>query len=263
MNKFKVTNRSLLWELTNSIWIIFSFIGLVCVSFFIIGSKARQKKWTRWGFIYAAAFIFVFISFSIPNQLIANIGGTVFFVSYFGGILHCFAVRNKYLVCRDIIVNANLDTKAKKDFRDQMLKEYEDQGIISSSDRRRSEMMDSLKKQASHITKEAKNEKTTVEKHETVKEETKAAANNNAVIDINDCSTEDLTSLPGITVIKAKKAETYRNEHNGFSSLDEFYKVIELQPHFMMQLEGKLTCSPLKKASSSDSKERKGRVLDF
>ena len=68
-------------------------------------------------------------------------------------------------------------------------------------------------------------------------------------VDINNCSEEDLTALPGISVIMAKKAIKNRSENGGFNSIDEFFRLLNIKPHIQEQLKsivyaGKLTNAP-------------------
>lgn len=59
-------------------------------------------------------------------------------------------------------------------------------------------------------------------------------------IDINSASEEDFTSLTGITIIDAKKAIAYREEHGGFRTVDEFFTCINAKPHIIASIEKQL-----------------------
>lgn len=54
------------------------------------------------------------------------------------------------------------------------------------------------------------------------------------VIDLNSASEEQIASLRGLTIIDAKKAVAYRNEHGGFTSVDEFFTYINAKPHVIV-----------------------------
>lgn len=55
-------------------------------------------------------------------------------------------------------------------------------------------------------------------------------------VDINHCTQADLMALPGITVAQAKRALEHRSAQGPFRSLDEFVEVLEVKPHFAVQI---------------------------
>ena len=72
----------------------------------------------------------------------------------------------------------------------------------------------------------------------------------------------------------AKKAITYREEHQGFQSSEEFFTVLEIKPHFMVQLKDRIKCGEYRdhgaEAVTDKTVERPvpptpsgGRKLDF
>lgn len=62
------------------------------------------------------------------------------------------------------------------------------------------------------------------------------------LIDINNCSEAELTALPGISIIMAKKIIVFRETKHPFKNVEEFFKVMKIKPHFAKQLE-KLLCA--------------------
>lgn len=63
---------------------------------------------------------------------------------------------------------------------------------------------------------------------------------NSSMLDINSMTEEQFASLRGLTIIDAKKAVSYRNEHGGFNSVDEFFSVIKAKPHIIVGIENQL-----------------------
>ena len=59
-------------------------------------------------------------------------------------------------------------------------------------------------------------------------------------LDINNCSEIELTELPGISIVLAKKIIKKREEAGGFKSLDEFFIFLNLKSHFVEQLQYKV-----------------------
>ena len=57
-----------------------------------------------------------------------------------------------------------------------------------------------------------------------------------AKLDINNSSEIEITNLPGINIIMAKKIVKKRNEIGGFKTIEEIFEVIKLKPHFEKQL---------------------------
>ena len=55
-------------------------------------------------------------------------------------------------------------------------------------------------------------------------------------IDINNASLEEISSLPGINIILAKRIVKYRNENGGFKTKEELYNEFKIKSHFQKQL---------------------------
>ena len=47
---------------------------------------------------------------------------------------------------------------------------------------------------------------------------------------------KELTDLPGLSIIQAKNIIRYREKHNGFGSLDEFFEEMNINSHLQQQL---------------------------
>ena len=56
------------------------------------------------------------------------------------------------------------------------------------------------------------------------------------LLNINEATEQEIIDLPGINVAHAKKIIRYRDLHNGFKNLDEFYKEMKIKPHFIKKL---------------------------
>ena len=66
-------------------------------------------------------------------------------------------------------------------------------------------------------------------------------------VDINNCSEMELTELPGINIIMAKKVVKQRDEINGFKSAEELYQFLNLKPHIQSQLADRILINKKKK----------------
>lgn len=239
-----VTGRGWAWELLNSWWIAFSLADLCWIGFFYIGRKARQRKWIVMGFIFLALQTVSFILGGlIPESVFRNVMIFLWLCLYPAGIILSFMERKNYLICRDVLISANAEEKERQDYRAAVMRHYAAQGVISAQPA------------ASFAVREPVETPT-----------------ENELLDVNRCCEADLATLPGVSVALAMKAVRYRTEHNGFASTQEFYSVLELKPHFIVQLEDRISCGaypgpltsgPAEPADPGASPERKGRKLDL
>ena len=65
-------------------------------------------------------------------------------------------------------------------------------------------------------------------------------------IDINNCSENELTALPGISVVHAKKIIKKRNDIEGFKNVEDFFLFIKVKPHIEKQLRDLICVNKLK-----------------
>ena len=80
-------------------------------------------------------------------------------------------------------------------------------------------------------------------------------------IDINNASEQEIASLAGINIISAKKAVKYRDLKGGFSSIDEFFKAINLKQYFIAKIKPQLEIKEYKTKSSNTLNN--DRIVDF
>ena len=123
-----VTKRGKIWETTNSLWIIWSFIcALNYVGFFWIGIRARQKKWIFTGVVYfIILFIFPMVGFRLSgdNGFIGGMVALIYLAGYIVCIVHSFRVRNEYLIRREALLDSFNANKDK--YRDKIRDQYAD-----------------------------------------------------------------------------------------------------------------------------------------
>ena len=80
-------------------------------------------------------------------------------------------------------------------------------------------------------------------------------------IDINNASESELTALPGINIIMAKKIIDFRDKNRPFKSMDDFFKTMKIKPHFEAQLRD-LIC--INKVNIKKYKKAKAeRIIDI
>lgn len=243
------TSRSLVWEWLNSLWIILSFIFFSWIGFFFIGVKAKKKMWVNIG----VAFLLVFILMVTLQSYFEKIGiwNVILGIYFLGGIVLTLIFRKEYLIRLEMLQECNINQIEYDDFRERITKEFAEKGIsFKDSHSERTETYETI------VQKE-------VSENENSNELENSNLENYVPIDINSCSIETLSELPGITIIIAKKAINYRNENNGFTSVEEFYRVIDLKPHFIAQIDNRLTCNKPVDGTHSADNSQVGRSLDL
>lgn len=77
--------------------------------------------------------------------------------------------------------------------------------------------------------------------------------------DLNTASEEELSKLPGISIIIAKKIISTREEEGAFSSVNDFIKRMKIKPHFAKRIVNMVETSEVKSAP----KNEKRRELDI
>lgn len=82
-----------------------------------------------------------------------------------------------------------------------------------------------------------------------------------SLIDVNNCSEAEMTALPGINVILAKKIIKFREEERAFKSVEDFLKTMKIKPHFAVQLEGKVCCNKINMRKVKRAKSE--RIIDI
>lgn len=82
-------------------------------------------------------------------------------------------------------------------------------------------------------------------------------------IDINTANEDELSSLQGMTIVDAKKAVAYRDEHNGFDTVDEFFNCVNAKPHIIVALEKQLIVGEYKTLKPSKTDHPAKRTLDL
>lgn len=82
-----------------------------------------------------------------------------------------------------------------------------------------------------------------------------------ALLDINTASEDQLSGLPSMGIIMAKKAIALRTEAGEFASVDAFGQALGLQPHVMERIRPHITATALPKPPQPP--KRSGRIVDF
>lgn len=74
------------------------------------------------------------------------------------------------------------------------------------------------------------------------------------LLNINTATEKELSSLPGVNVITAKKAIKYIEKNNGFKSIEEFFKKMKIKENFTEQIKAVTYVSDVNAVSSEEIK---------
>ena len=95
------------------------------------------------------------------------------------------------------------------------------------------------------------------------KVETNLIKNLGDVININLASEDEITELPGISAILAKKIIKFRETTRQFTSVDDFIKTMKIKPHFEQQIRMCISASPVVEDKKVEKTQESSRSLDF
>lgn len=82
-----------------------------------------------------------------------------------------------------------------------------------------------------------------------------------AKLDINKCSADEFLTLPGMSLISAKRAVGLRETQGDYQSVDDFVARNAIKPHFMVQMEPLITVTEKKDGQTPVVPRR--RTLDI
>lgn len=262
-----ITRRGLIWELLNSLWIIFSFLGFPFVAFLYIGTKARAKKWKVMALVYFLIYILSLILFYVSSYNMKSIFILVWLFSLFIGLIHSFLVRKEYIVRRDYLLNNGIEEQELEELRNHVKKQYKGKDYIESSGNdthfdstyhsqmsyRDYDTVDTNKNNdefkeyydesitrgneeilnnSGYISYSKKNRDSSRNDYQTA---------NTKGININSCSASDLLQLPGVTQEIADKAISLRTMLGGFNSVQEFIDMMHIDSSYSDQIREKAT----------------------
>ena len=82
-------------------------------------------------------------------------------------------------------------------------------------------------------------------------------------VDINFCDEQELSLVPGIGIILAKKAIRIRNEKGNFESVDDFVKCIGIRESNAASIKSHLICTAENNCNTVDIVRKAGRKIDI
>ncbi|MBO0525271.1 helix-hairpin-helix domain-containing protein [Clostridium botulinum] len=269
------TQKGSKWEMKRSLWILCSFVVLVNgMGMYFAGKKTKVKRWYNYGLIYTAMSWVGLIMGGELTGFLESIGCIIFFLDYIICIVHSFKIRKEYLVRLEILEDKNVEQNEMNFIRSKIAKEYGLDDINSNNTIKGNTSQNYLVRERFNINVEAKtesfhmkNEEENINNISQVMPKVESAVNNmgnsinnEGLLDINSCSELELSRLPGMGLILAKKAANLRNSKNGFDSVDEFIEVVGVKPHFVDTVKTMICCKPIK---TVETVKMSGRRVDF
>ena len=275
----------------NSLWILLDIPGflfgcLTGVGMFLAGKKVGVQRWKTAGVIYFAVLLLLEIAAFTANKQSTDRIISYYLVIYFISVVHSIVILVKFIplmknelegrsgVTSPVRTTNETTGQITRDFT--VSKDLYSVANSAAPEKKERISFDNSYYDNLNLTASAINTQTPT-KVETAKKKAE-------IIDINTCTERDLASLPGVSIVAAKKAIAYRDKNNGFASEQEFYKVAGIQLHFVKQIKDKIYCgnefieapqivdsqeeATVASESSTEidtapAKEKKGRVLDI
>lgn len=243
-------------------WLVPPFFFLAFVSFFYIGSKARNKIWTFCGFGYL--FVFFLMMATDEEGFMGAYYDDVLMTFFLVGIIHAFWVRKEYQARMEIVDSEEFHEAEEAERLNRVKSRMMGHAPAAESKaeqvKRTMEARQS-KSRTQTSTRKDDSEQTVINLVD-ITAKPKSEPTPNGPIDINSCSASEMASLPGVSLVMAKKAEKFRQENGGFDSTDQFFEVIQLKPHFVIQAQDLVVCQAAPRQDQQDP-EPGGRKLDL
>ncbi|MBX4261304.1 helix-hairpin-helix domain-containing protein [Clostridium estertheticum] len=232
-------------KLVGSWWVLLSFIMFLSgLGIFVAGTKVKFKKWKIFGLGYILA-----EWVSMATGLVA-----VYMVIHLISIIHTFMIREEYFIRLEVIESLKPDLLEKERVRKEKLttnirnqyvgKEEVLMNVLKESDGKKNIKDVVIKDKVSDVTR-------TFHKKENVE-----------LVGINSCSEQELSCLPGVGIILAKKAMNIRINNGGFKSVDEFISLLAIKDYNIQNLKGKIICNKPEKDYNKTAKVT-GRRIDI
>ena len=236
--KYQCLN-SVKWRLLNSWWLLLCVTAYSSGAALIYAGITSKKKKTL--LIGIAAFVLTFV-FAFPTLSAMIAGNTAYRgypntlagfalnlqdLVYYMAVLLAFLSRPSYLSAR---------AKLSKGYASDVERELDEMNALKLHEAAARKRMQSEPEtdtaDAPHAVPGLSAEMRTVDVPEQVMDNAPAEETAQGVIDINSCTAQEMTRLPGITIVDAKRAVEHRETQGRFKSVDEFISFLKVKPHF-------------------------------
>lgn len=218
--------NSTVWRLAHSWWILISFIFLLNgLGLYYAGYSADEKLWRIEGITCELiVVIFIIVANVAIGSSISSFMAGIYIISWIISIIRSFMIRNKYLekINHNKYQNTRYNQKRNEIPNNRQYNDKQQVNNTPQYNQQRIPVMENKENQQSNpIDFEPSNHKEEIE----VK-----------AIDINKASAEEISQLPCITIIQAKKIIQLRQSGRTIKSIDELKDVLELKDYQIEQI---------------------------
>ncbi len=238
-----VTDRGRLWELKNSMWMLWVFLTFGFfnyISFFYVSYKVKQRKWFVAGILYSIPFILMMTTSDtvLSDHWLNDVGTISYMIGFIVSIIHVVKIRPEYLLRLDAKLSSGYKEKEMDHLKKAIAREY---GATPKMNQQRV------------ITPQIVDEQIKFNEEKEMRVEQ---------VVINETTEEELAKIPGIGGLFAKKIISTRSQENGFQSFNHFVEVLSVKPHVAEKIKPYLLF-PEKETVVVSAKKTEGRVIDF
>ena len=240
-----ITNMGKWWEIRHSLWMIWLFIPFgftTYISFFIIGSKAKEWRWQISGFIYVVLVIpfFLFIDLVPDDHILSDISVAILLGQWIAAWVQATKVRPIYL--KKMAMKENPELAKSEDSVTEEIKPKTFKPIP--------------KYKAGHQP-----------------EKSAQAIATPKVLNINKASQDEIASLPDFNNVLAKRVIDVRRKVGSFESMPHLIEALNIKPHIIAKAKPYITFEDQNRIHLESKQEDKdaaykrkyttGRVVDY
>lgn len=224
-NKINLKSKE---DIINYFWIIISIIPFINgIPLMILGLKEKIGKWIFYGLFFELPTFIYFIIYTpnINNSLVMDIFITLLFVSAILSFAYSLIIIEEYFKKQDFtFVDSPIPNtlNINDGFKSEGYNDYSNiKTSFNNSSFENTEIYD--------------------------------------IVDINNASAEEISTLPEINIVLAKKIVQYRDEGFEFNSLDQLSEKMNLKPNQIERIKPYVKFNP----EEVKPNENKGRKVDF
>lgn len=262
------------WEWGRSlwmIWLLFPFGFASFISFFYIGFRTKQTKWTISGFIYL---IIIIIHFTIDENFdvdhpVFDVSVGVVLCAWIAAWIQATIARRQYLrLLAQQIIGPVEFRKFQMEMIDKQLN-IEEVSLDPENEENKGQPLGKIEPKKKIVTKPPQAAQP-LKQQKTDKRVQESAP---SVVNVNRASANELRALPSIDQLLAQQIIDVRKRVKNFQSYTHLVEALKLQPHVLARAKPYLTFSDnelKEKTSQHDEKEiekraesRRGRIVDY
>lgn len=292
----QTSTDSKVWVFKNKWFVIFTFtFGILNgIPFFIMGAKAKVRKWILFGLLYSMPWVLgmTVIANGDQNSILYQVVMVIYLGLCIGSIIHVFIINKEYLLRLKAMENvysqenARVNNMAKinqyeAEYRQSNSQSYNrtneaqyrqpDQQIYNTNNQAGYRQPN---QQAYNMNNQTGNSQSNQYVNNNFNSQTNAAVPRTqevpiveekplGLVDINNDSEEEISNLPGIGAILAKRVVNMRVENGSFTSLEDLGQKLGLKPHIVERIRPYVIFSQIKTERIPDKNSAYGRKVDF